>query len=72
MSENKTCMYDNPVALRREYWRDGKLVGYYTKEFLDQAHKILTVTKKMEKHLRNFQDGALLGDPEARPKKVAA
>lgn len=28
MSENKVCMYDNPVACRREYWRDGKLVGW--------------------------------------------
>ena len=66
MSENKVCMYDNPVSCRREYWRDGKLVGWYTKEFLDQADKILTITKKMEVHLRKFQPGALLGNPEAR------
>lgn len=66
MSENKICMYDNPVAFRREYWRDGKLVGWYTKEFLDQADKILTITKKMEVHLRPFQPGILRGDPEAR------
>lgn len=64
--ENKTCIYDNPEASRREYWRDGKLVGWYTVEFLDQADKILTITKKMEKHLRKFQPGFLLGDPEAR------
>jgi hypothetical protein len=59
-------MYDNPVGFRREYWRDGKLVGWYTKEFLDQADKILTITKKMEVHLRKFQPGVLLGNPEAK------
>lgn len=64
--ENKTCIYDNPVAFRREYWRDGKLIGWYTKEFLDQADKILTITKKMEVHLRKFQPGILLGDVEAK------
>ena len=67
MSENKICMYDNPVACRREYWRDGKLVGWYTKEFLDQADKILTITKKMEIHLRPFQPGITIGDVEAKP-----
>ena len=64
---NKTCIFDNPIAFRREYWRDGKLVGWYTKEFLDQAHKILTITKKMEVHLRRFEPGVLLGDSEAKP-----
>jgi hypothetical protein len=64
---NKVCIFDNPVGFRREYWRDGKLVGWYTKEFLDQADKILTITKKMEVHLRRFEPGVLLGDSDAKP-----
>jgi len=67
MNTNKTCIYDNPQAFRREYWRDGKLVGWYTKEFLDQADKILTITKKMEVHLRKFQPGSFIGNTEAMP-----
>ena len=43
-------------------------MGWYTKEFLDQADKILTITKKMEVHLRKFQPGMLIGDPQARGK----
>jgi len=62
---NKICVYDNPESFRREYWRDGKLVGWYTKEFLDQAHKILTVSKEMEPHLKTFSPGSYRGDPAA-------
>ena len=65
MTENKICIYDNHTAFRREYWRDGKLVGWYTKEFLDQADNILTITKKMEVHIRKFNTGALIGDEGA-------
>ena len=62
---NKTCIYDNPQTSRREYWRDGKMIGYYTSEFLDQAGNILTVTEKMLKHVCRFQPERLIGDKQA-------
>ena len=65
MIENKVCIFDNPVAFRREYWRNKELVGWYTKEFLDQAAKILTITKKMEPHVGKFQPGRIIGEVTA-------
>ena len=26
----KDCIYDNPISLHREYWRDGKLIRSYS------------------------------------------
>ena len=65
MIENKVCIFDNPVAFRREYWRNQELVGWYTKEFLDQADKILTITSKMEPHVGKFQPGRIIGEVTA-------
>lgn len=62
MTQNKTCIFDNPETFRREYWRNGNLIGWYTKEFLDQAGKILTIDKKMEPHVGKFQPGRILGE----------
>ena len=62
MTQNKTCIFDNPETFRREYWRNGDLIGWYTKEFLDQADKILTISKKMEPHVGKFQPGRILGE----------
>lgn len=62
MTQNKTCIFDNPETFRREYWRNGNLIGWYTKEFLDQADKILTIDKKMEPYVGKFQPGRILGE----------
>lgn len=63
--EEKICIYDNPVSFSREYWRNGKRIGWYTKEFLDQAPKIIQINKKSEKHLCQFHPGRIIGNPEA-------
>ena len=65
LMENKTAIYDNHDMFRREYWRDGKLVGFYTKEFLDQAGNIIQANKKAEKHLTKFIPGRIIGNKEA-------
>lgn len=70
MSEEKKCIFDNPKSFQREYWVNGKKIGWYTKEFLDQAPKILTITKKMEMHLTGFQPGRVIGNPEAVGERI--
>lgn len=59
------CIYDNPKTRRREYWVNGRLVGWYTEEFLAQAGAILNVMPKMEKHVSRFTAGMLEGDSNA-------
>lgn len=59
------CIYDNPTSLRREYWLNGKMVGYYTKEFLDQAGNIVQISKKAAQHLSKFNPGRIIGKKEA-------
>ena len=63
--KNLTCIWDNAETMRREYWRNGEIIGWYTKEFLDQAGNILTITDKMLKHVSQFQPGRLIGDRNA-------
>lgn len=63
--EDKKCIFDNPKTTNREYWVNGKIVGFYTKEFLDKAGSIVSVNKKAEKHLALFFPGRLIGDKEA-------
>jgi hypothetical protein len=65
VNTSKICIFDNPAGYRREYWRDGKLVGHYTEEFLDQAGSIVKVSKKAAIHLCKFQPGRLVGDSGA-------
>lgn len=61
------CVYDNPMTLRREIWRDGVLSTAVTreamthmKEFREQLGldwSILTA--------RPWRDGQIVGNPEA-------
>lgn len=63
-----TCVYDNPNTMRREYWCDGELSGYFTAEFLDQASEMITITRKNAPNLQPFQPGAMRGDSTAMKK----
>lgn len=59
------CMYDNPENGFREYWVNGKRIGWYTKEFLDQEPQTVKVSKKAEIHLAPFNSGRITGNKGA-------
>lgn len=67
------CVYDNPMMMRRELWRDGELAIAVTREALCYGvdmrgqlgldYAILTA--------RPWVDGAIVGNPEAMTTKPA-
>ena len=61
-----TCIYDNPVTERREYWNNKKLTGWYTAEFLNQSDNILPNLKPTARlHICRFFPGRIIGDSNA-------
>lgn len=61
MEAKRKCVYDNPVTLRREWWKDGEIQGHLDIEAFADAGD----SRGCRIRLRPFKDGAVVGDPEA-------
>ena len=65
MPTPESCIYDNPVTLRREYWLNKQLIGWYTEEFLNQSDNIVQVKPAAKLHICRFQPGRIVGNKDA-------
>lgn len=54
-----SCIYDNPATMRREAWRDGRLIAFWSLELISFGFPA------MGEPPEPWADGKLSGDPAA-------
>jgi hypothetical protein len=61
----KVCVYDSPVTMAREMWKDGKLDASITLELMSsvgfRGHRVM----RFPLNCGPWETGRVLGDPEA-------
>lgn len=62
----KTCVYDNPATMAREYYEDGKLLCAYTANLL-LAKEMQQIGATDVLGAGDWKPGQKIGDPAALP-----
>jgi hypothetical protein len=61
----KVCVYDNPGTMRRECWRDGRLLCFYTAALIESRQSIPPEFLFFGANIGRWREGQYRGDLDA-------